>query len=248
MSMTDNPLPDWANGRFVFEAGEARWHLVLERGEVVALAEDGIEDPDVTLRWDADHARSILNYSLQGNDAMAVTTVVEGAYTGPPAPLNLVGRPELERLPHVPGGNLNVQYLFRQGPFGDVLHALIFEEGRPVAQQLGKVEHMDVMVEVTYRAMARVRAGEITIIEALEDGNVAGQLGPLALLAGITESPEFHEAELASGRHALALAALAHVWRNPELFATMRDLQTRSGPAPGAGGDRTGDEARQQST
>jgi len=246
--MTDNPLPDWANGRFVFEVDTARWHLVLERGEVVALGKDRIENPDVTVRWDAEHARSILNYSLQGNDAMAVTTIVDGAHIGPPAPLDLVGRPELERLPRIPGGNLRVQYHFPDGPFGDVLHALIFEEGRLVGQHLGKIEQMDVMVDVTYRAMTRVRAGEITIIEALEGGNVAGQLGPLALLAGITESPEFHEAELATGRHGIAMAAFGQVWRNPELIATMRDLQAFTGPALEPETDRTGDEARQQTS
>jgi hypothetical protein len=248
MSMTDKPLPDWADARIMFEAGDARWHLVLERGEVVALAAGGVEDPDVTVRWDAEHARSILNYSLQGDDAMAVTTVVDGAYTGPPAPLNLVGRPELEKMPRVPGGNLGVQYLFRDGPFGDVLHAFIFEEGHLVAQQLGKIEHMDVMVELTYRAMARVRAGEITIIEGLEGGSVAGELGPLALLAGISESPEFHEAELASGRHALALAAMGQVWRNPELMATMRDLQASMAPTLALDADRTREAARPRST
>ena len=150
---------------------------------------------------------------------MAVTTVVDGAYLGPPAPLDLVGRPELSMLPSIPGATLCVQYLFRDGPFGDVMHALVFEDGQLVAQHLGKLERIDAMVEVTYRAMARVRAGEITILAALEGGKVAGELGPLALLAGITESKEFHAAELATGRHAIALAALGQVWRIPNSCA-----------------------------
>ena len=230
-NMTDSALPDWVNGRFVFETDDTRWHLVLERGDVVALAAGGVENPNVAVRWRADHARSILNYSLQGNDAMAVTTVVDGAYLGPPAPLDLVGRPELSMLPSIPGATLGVQYLFHDGPFGDVMHTLVFEDGRLVAQHLGKLERIDAMVEVTYRAMARVRAGEITILEALEGGKVAGELGPLALLAGITESKEFHEAELATGRHAIALAALGQVWRHPELMRRMRDLEVPTPPA-----------------
>jgi hypothetical protein len=168
---------------------------------------------------------------LQGNEALAATTVVDGDYIGPPAPLDLVGRAELSKLPAVPGATLGVQYVFRDGPFGDVMHGLVFEDGRLVAQQLGKLEHIDVMVEVTYRAMARRRAGEITMLEALEGGNVAGDLGPLALLAGIQESHEFHAAELATGRHAFALAALGQVWRTPELMQRMRDLDASLRPA-----------------
>jgi len=59
--------------------------------------------------------------------------------------------------------------------------------------------------------MALVRAGEITIIDALVGGNVEGREGALALLAGIHEDPRFHAAELATGRHAIALAAFAEL-------------------------------------
>lgn len=56
--------------------------------------------------------------------------------------------------------------------------------------------------------MALVRAGEMTILEALEGGSVDGPVGALGVLAGISEDPRFHRAELATGRHAIALAAL----------------------------------------
>ena len=50
-----------------------------------------------------------------------------------------------------------------------------------------------------YRAVPLVRSGACTIIDALADGTLNGDLGPLALLAGILESPEFHAAEVATG-------------------------------------------------
>jgi hypothetical protein len=60
--------------------------------------------------------------------------------------------------------------------------------------------------------MALIRAGELTVLEALNDGGrVEGELGPLAMLAGIAESPEFNAAQRATGRHALALAVLGEL-------------------------------------
>jgi hypothetical protein len=60
-----------------------------------------------------------------------------------------------------------------------------------------------------------VRSGECTIIDALEGGTLHGELGPLALLAGILESPEFHAAELATGGHGFALAVIGELRSNP---------------------------------
>jgi hypothetical protein len=72
-----------------------------------------------------------------------------------------------------------------------------------------------VRVEVTYRAMARVRDGSITIIEALEDGSIDGKIGPMALLAGVSESREFQRAERAGGPAGQALATLGELREVP---------------------------------
>ena len=124
-------------------------------------------------------------------------------------------RPELDALPVVAGASLRVQYRYRAGPFGDVNHVLSFENGRLVEENLGVAVDPDVEVDVTYRAMALVRGGEMTILEALENGSLRGDLGPLATLAGISESDEFRAVELASGRHALALAVLGELDLDP---------------------------------
>ena len=241
-SVNDEHLPEWVSARVQFRADGSWWYLLIEEGAVVELATGKVQKPDVTVQWDGEAARAILNYSLQGNDALAVTTVVDGEYAGPPAPVNMAGRPELSQMPSIPGATFQVQYLLRDGPFGDVSYAMTFQEGRVGDELLGTVEKPDVFVDVTYRALARVRAGEITIIEALEGGNVAGELGPLMLLAGVLESEEYHAAELATGRHAIVLAALGQVWRRPDLMFRMRDLLARVGvfadePGPGAAPD-----------
>jgi hypothetical protein len=76
--------------------------------------------------------------------------------------------------------------------------------------------------------MAEVRAAEKTILEALEGGAVRGDIGPLATLAGIVESAAFHAAELATGRHALALATLGELDSEPAFAAAMTALTSQT--------------------
>lgn len=124
----------------------------------------------------------------------------------------------------VPDATLAAQYRYRRGPFGDVTEVMWFDEGRFVEQRPGETDAADVYVDVTYRALALVRAGEITVIQALEGGAVKGDLGGLAALAGIVESPEFHAAELATGRHSIALSVLGELDAHDTFAAAMRVL------------------------
>jgi hypothetical protein len=210
--LADVALDRVASGRLNFTADAMRWHLVIESGRVASFDVGHVDRPDVELQWSLADATAIVSRQLRGDEALRRTTVkatsVDGAYVGPPAPLNLLWRPELEELPVVPGATVAVQYIYRNGPFGDVNHGLRFVDGRCVDESLGTLADAVVTVDVPYRAMALVRAGEMTILEALEDGSVDGPVGALAVLAGITEDPRFHAAELATGRHAIALAAL----------------------------------------
>jgi hypothetical protein len=69
-----------------------------------------------------------------------------------------------------------------------------------------------------------VRRGDVSILEALEHGRVDGKLGPLGLLAGISESPEFHRAELACGASGLALGNLGATLAAPAYQAALDEL------------------------
>ncbi len=214
--------------RLNFTADTTRWHLEIESGRVVAFDAGHIDEPEAEVRWPLADAHAIVSRRLRGNDALRRTTVVaemkDGRYAGPPAPYNLRRRAELDELPVVPGATLTVQYVYRGGPFGDVDYSLTFADGRLEDESLAVVADHTVTVDVSYRAMALVRAGEITILDALESGSVDGPVGALAVLAGLSEDPRFHAAELATGRHAIALAALGDLDCNEQYAKLMAEL------------------------
>jgi hypothetical protein len=225
-------VPHPVMARIQFETGRERWHILIENGRITKWAIGEIAEPDVEVRWREDVAFRILGRELRGNDAMLATEIVDRAdgarYVGTPAPLNLSAHAEATLLPFVPGASLSVRYSYRDGPFGTVDYLLVFEDGRIIEERLAAPTDTDVHADVSYLAMAKVRAGDLTILEALEDGSVQGDLGPLAALAGISESREFHELELATGRHAYALGALGLFDANPAFAEAMSELAARS--------------------
>jgi hypothetical protein len=217
-------LPDDRACRIQFDVDGTQFGLVVDGGRVTTFDLGAVDGAEVELRWPRDVARRILSRELRGNDAILATTVVaatgDGTYTGTPAPLNLSGQPGLDDMPEVPGASFTVRYINRDGPFGHVHYVLRFEDGRLADERLEELDQADVLVDVTYRSMALVRSDEITILEALETGNVQGEIGPLATIAGIQEAPEFHDAEIATGRHAIPLSVLGEL-----------DAHTDFGPA-----------------
>ena len=189
-----------------------RFVQVVEDGALRRWERGELDRPDIEIRWDWEHARRIFRRELDGTDALSGTTVAERGpdrdYVGPPSPLDLGEQPELDDLPRLPDATISVQYEYPDGPFGHVSFAIVFVDGRVDAMQLGRVPEPDATVEVPFRVMAQVRRGDLSILEALEQGRVDGKLGPLGLLAGISESPEFHRAEAACGASGIALGNL----------------------------------------
>ena len=226
--LEDIALDPRASCRLNFTADTARWHLGIESGQVTSYATGHIERADAELQWSPADAQAIVSRVLRGNDALRRTTVVtplhDGRYVGAPAPLNLRSRPELDDMQVVPGATLNVQYHYRSGPFGDVDYGMSFVDGRCTEEILGEIPDPMVTIDVTYRAMALTRAGEITVIDALEGGGIEGAEGALMLIAGIREDPHYHAAELATGRHAIALAALGDLDADERYAKLMAEL------------------------
>jgi hypothetical protein len=214
--------------RIQFDAGGERFLLVVDNGRVVRFDAGDLDRSDVEVRVALADAASIWRRELRDDDAMRVTAVVapvrDGTYTGPPCPADLLARGELDGVPSIPDASLLVEYTLSDGPFGVVHHWLRFENGRPVSDGLGEIGGADVRVGVPYRAVPLVRSGERTIIDVLEGGTLQGELGPLGLLAGILESPEFHAAELATGRHGFALAVMGELWSNPVWTEALEQL------------------------
>jgi hypothetical protein len=220
-----------ANARLQFDAG-ARWSLVVEHGRVAQFELGDISDADVELRWSRADAFAILRRELRDDDAMRATTAVaptiDGTYTGPPAPADFSVRPELRDLPEIPGASLVVQFRFTGAPFGVANHVITFVDGRVASDPLGIAERPDVRIEVPYAVIGPVRQGELSILEALEKGSIEGEMGPLALLAGIMEHPAYHAAEVATGRQVFAFGVLGALDSNEQYAAALEQLAADS--------------------
>jgi len=221
-------LDQRASCRLNFTADAARWHLCIESGRVTSFGSGEVEDADAELQWSLADARAIVGRVVRGDEALQRTVVVsplrDGRYVGVPAQLNLRSRPELGEMQVVPGATVKIQYHYRRGPFGDVDYWMSFLDGQCVGESLGEVDDSMVTIDVTYRAMALTRAGKITILEALVGGNIEGPEGALALVAGIREDPHYHAAELATGPHAIALAALGDLDADDRYAKLMADV------------------------
>jgi hypothetical protein len=220
--------------RIQFDAEGTRFVLVVESGRITRFEAGDLDRADVEIRCSRSDSARMWRRELRDDDAMRAVTVVapvaDGVYTGPPSPADLLGRPELAAAPSVPDASLIVEYTFTGGPFGTVRHWLRYEDGKPVAEGFGGNDAADVRIGIRYREVALVRSGQHTVLDALEGGTIDGAIGPIALLAGILESPEYEAAELASGGHGFALSVLGDLWAHPEWIAALDALAAQTDP------------------
>jgi hypothetical protein len=222
--------PDDAATNVRFAVDDVTWHLVATPGEPVRFAAGPGDNVAPELRWSRADALAVWRRELRGEAALAAATVTDGTYIGPPCPGDLVLRPELEAMPELPGATITVLYDFGAGPFGAVRHVLFFADGRITRDQWGAVEEPDVTVHVPYQAISKVRSGEWGVLDALEHGTIEAEIGPLAMLAGVLESPEFHEAEQATSGHSYALGGLGLLDADPEFTNASEQLASRTDP------------------
>jgi hypothetical protein len=202
------------------------WHQVVEDGRVAAWAPGVVDHPDLEVRWPLDVARGVHRRAVSGTEALAALRIVfPGGVEGPAPPQDIVLTDEVEALPVLVGATFTVQYEFRSGPFGDAWFWMSFVDGRVGDMAFERIADPDVEVHISYQSMAGVRAGAITILEALEDGGtVVGDVGPLMLLAGMQESPELHAAELACGPAGRVLADIGSLAATPAYGAVLGRL------------------------
>ena len=185
-----------------------------------------LDDPDAELRFDHADAWRIAECDLDGNEALRRSTAIvelpDGSmYTGVPAPMDLGARVELAAMPYLIGANLTVHYRFFNGPFGDVDYVLDFVNGQLASERLGPpANKCEAFVGIRYRNMGLLRTGQCTMLEAVEGGQLDGEVSSLVALAAIYETPEFEAAHMATGRYA------SPAWRPSENCAPTRS----SGP------------------
>ena len=203
-----------------------RWYQVVDEGRVVAWAVDEVDDPDLELRWWYADIAALYRGELSGTAALAAVRLVgPGGREVPPPPLDLAGVAELDLLPVVAGARLEVQYELSSGPFGTVWFWMGFIDGQSSGMGFGLAKDPDVTVAISFSKMAAVRSGQITVLEALEDGGrVDGAVGPLMLLAGLEESEELHAAEVACGPAAGVLGSMGLMWATAEHELAMAEL------------------------
>ena len=209
-------LSEDRTGSFEFVAGGTCSHLVIEAGRVVEFASGGLPTADIGLAWSSEDAVRIAWGTVSGTEAMAATTMsvpASGAeFVGPPAPLGLMTRPEVDALPELFGASLRAQFVHPGGPFGEFGRVLDFAEGRIVDEQWGFAPTCDVMVKVSCRGNALVGLGRQSILEALEDGGeIGGDLAAMATLAAILETGECQALMRPGAGRLLALATLGEL-------------------------------------
>ena len=182
------------------------------------------------LRWPVDHALAAHRREVDGTDALRLLSVAVADGFAPPSPMDLGCTTEISELPRLPEATLTVQYEYPDGPFGHVSFTIRFVDGGVDSMSLGRVKHADATITVPFLVMAQVRSGELSILEALGHGSVTGDIGCLGLVAGISESPEFHRAELACGSSGLALGMLGGCLADTGYQAALEALAARTGP------------------
>lgn len=203
---------------------EHRWGFVLEAGRLVSISAGAMVDADVEVLQSYEDARGILFGEIDGTVALRRIRIQAKGRIGPPPPNDLSEQPELGALPLLVGATMVVQYEYSNGPFGHVSHWIEFVDGGVGGMGFGRRPQADVTVSVPYFVMALVRCGEMSILDALELGDVTGSIGPLGALAGITESAEFHRAEQATGRSGVALAAFGEIAATPSFRSAWKTL------------------------
>jgi hypothetical protein len=198
--------------RIQFDCDGSRWHQVAVDGVMTEWAAGDIADPDLELRLPLDVAKRYFQGKADGTETLAACRVVgEDGTEGPPSPLDIDGRPELDELPFQPDATILTQYRHRGGPFGPFDWWWRLVDGQSDGLGFGSVEDPDVVVLIRFQRLIAVRSDVISIYEAIEGGRVEGEVGPLMLLAGLQESPELHAAELACGPSGPVLANLGRV-------------------------------------
>jgi hypothetical protein len=210
--------------------------LVVAGGNV-AIQPGAIADADATLTSTLEVAWDIATCARSGDDALGAMTVSVvlpsgETYVGVPAPMGMVGRPELEAMPVLPGATLVVQHSFASGPFGDIDYVLRFVDGQIVDEHLGCTrEPPDVLLAVSYRKLALLRSGLCTVLEALEDGGrLDGNVSSLMALAALYERINDAAPMRATGAQTMALATLGELRADDNFQAGMRALMRDTTP------------------
>src|SRR5262249_14683900 len=172
---------------------------------------------------------------LSGTEAMAAARRVDANTselgTALP-PVTFVRQAALVGLPRQFGATLRIQLATTDGPFGPFAFALDLDDGLPVRERFTALASADVIVTVRYAAVAAVFAARMSVLEAIADGEVVGELAALAAFAGFLESDECRALMLRAAPRALALAALGDLRASEAFGAALAHVTALAPTAP----------------
>jgi hypothetical protein len=224
--VADLPVRPGLGCRAQFRTEGASWHLVIDEGQVTSWDLGEIDDPTIILRMPRDAALEAHQPDSDGTAVLAACAVVEPDGTETlPSPLDVLLVRGFDDLAEIPGADLTIQFHISDGPFGAVDCWWRFESGRSVASELSTARDPDVEIWVSFSAFQRVRAGELTLLDALSEGaRVVGEEGPLMLYAGLQESPEFQAAVRACGPSGFVFRVIGTVRADPVFRSALVEL------------------------
>jgi hypothetical protein len=216
------------------DVDDVRSHVVFDRGRGAAWAPGDSARAEMRLCWTARDASRLATGALTGTEAMAATRIVDAStpeLDGAMPPSGFVRGAPAAHVPAMLGASLVVQFATGDGPFGPFAFVLELIDGIPRRERFGTVASADVVVTLSFRAIASVFADRISVLEAVAGGQVAGELAALAALAGVFEGDELRALMARSAGRAQLLASLGNLPTTPAFRAALTHVSSAASRA-----------------
>jgi hypothetical protein len=201
-----NPRPPYATGVVHHDAvaddgSVVHHHQRFDRGELVEWVRDDEPGPWALVR-DGEPFEPFPT-SLAGPTEAGRVRVRLGDEVHPLPPLDDLASPRWAELPFVPDATARLRFELTGTPLGPLAVDIRYQDGRrPVAELVddwddtaeGEPAHgaPELHIVMTFRNYLRMRAGELTALEAIEDGGrVDARWTLLLLLHGLLQEPTY---------------------------------------------------------
>jgi hypothetical protein len=201
-----NPRPPYASGTVHHDAvaddgSVVHHHQVFESGQLVEWARDDEPGPWALVR--RGDPFTPFTTELPGLEQVRAAHVRLGDGTVDLPPLDDLYSPRWDELPMIPHATAWLRYELTGTPVGPIACDIRYQDGkRPVSVVIddwappadGEVAHgaPEMHIAMTFRNYLKMRTGELTALEAIEDGGtVDARWTLLLMLHGLLQEPEY---------------------------------------------------------
>lgn len=188
---------DLGRGDAVLEYdGPGRSHFqVIERGCLVAWEIGSHPNPDAVITLDPRDVDTFFAGSAIGPEVVERTWITGLAYGGTkvrhrPVPLDEFDNEALAVLPEIPNADLAFDLTLSATPFGTIRVIEEFHNGVRARWAWGEGSSPAVSVAVPFVRYCEFRAGRVTALDALVEGQIAGEWSDIMLCDGLVEREE----------------------------------------------------------